>query len=1125
MLELLMGLNRGRRHDCLMNRISTAMQDGKTNMYLLTPEQTTFVFQRELVRRFGPEVALHIEVIDIPAIAERVFDRFGGRKKMADSASKLLFMSIIVDIERKNLKSFNNISQKPEFIGKLIDAMETFAKEGQTPDDMRTAADAVREENPALADKLDDMATLTAAYLGLVESAGMTAEDILQLLVRMLNTTSFLDGSTWFVDGFTDFSGGQKRCVETIMSKADSVVMTLPCAGTLDESTSSKSAVETAKWAFEFCASAHIPTQATRTGDASSESPALSYVQANLCDSRPAVPAKGIENASNSVRLFADNSLWGECVHVASAIMRAVRNGYRYREMSLVLCDYERYAPVLESVFARYDIPLYLSSRKEEIAKKPVMLAVNAALDSATKGMAKEDVLAYLKAGLSNLNQEEVALLENYVLTWNIRGGAWEPAGGNWTMHPDGFGMMATDESNERLSVLNELRERGVGPLLRLKAALKHSDTLAEYVAALHSFLDEIDFIEKLQGIVDTLSAQGNMQTAQEYAQVFDVLDSAMSRMSDIAGDIKRTANDFVKLFRMLCGTYRIMTVPPLLDQVSAYTVGDARFFCSKVRFFLGADDRSIPQYSAGEGLFSADDAVALAETGTRIPGAPDDDIARMMSEISLAVSGAKRMLVFTYNTQGDRGPSPLYLRISQMFPGLQREQGAGEDGVYAADLMHPVQAGALMGKLSMNSAYANTASALAMQGNKVLQDTAINVMDKTSWSLRDLSNKTVRGLYGESIPLSASRVDTYSACRYNFFLKFGLGLRVPNKNKLAGPVVGNMYHEVIERVCRKVEGAGGFKAVSDKEIREMTKQVVDEYTEKKMGGMNGQSERNTYLYRMMCREVTRVIRTLAVEFKNSDFVPSFFELKVGGENADMPAIEIRADKAKGVFTGRIDRVDTYSIDGRSIMRVVDYKTGNSRLFSLTDILTGKGTQLLVYNQAVLKDGLPGGATPETAGILYTPAKHPAVALKSKTEADKVGREREKMLKRDGILVSDRAILEAMEHPDAETHLLPFKVSAKGEISGSVCSAEQMADLNAFADVVLQDTLRGINGGDISANPISRGQKRTSCEFCPHRAACHKDSCGTRYRYVAELGKDEAFDEIHKRVEDAGKKK
>lgn len=81
MMELLMGLNRDRRHDCLMNRIASALQDGKSNMYLLTPEQTTFVFQRELVRRFGPGVALQIEVIDFPAVTERVFDRFGGRKR------------------------------------------------------------------------------------------------------------------------------------------------------------------------------------------------------------------------------------------------------------------------------------------------------------------------------------------------------------------------------------------------------------------------------------------------------------------------------------------------------------------------------------------------------------------------------------------------------------------------------------------------------------------------------------------------------------------------------------------------------------------------------------------------------------------------------------------------------------------------------------------------------------------------------------------------------------------------------------------------------------------------------------------------------------------------------------
>ena len=1112
MYNLVMGLNRDKRNLCLMNKIQENLLAGKEKMFLLTPEQTTFVFQRELVRKFGPEVALHIEVVDIPALAERVFDQYGGRKKMADPAAKLLMMSIIVDACQSKLEGFNGVSQKPEFLSKLIDAMESFEKEGTSASDLRSSADVIREEN--------DMATLTDAYTALAESGGMTAETILQLLSKQLRSTPFLLGTTWFIDGFTDFTGAQKQVIEAIMQLSDSITMTLPCAGTSDNRVSSKPAVETAQWAFTFCSQNGIPAQAIRSGDDSSECPALSYIQSSLCDSLPAQPAADITNASESVRLFENGSILDECTHVAGAILRAVRNGYRYREMSLVLTDFERYAPVLEAVFSRYDIPLYLSSRKEDISHKAIMLAINFALDSATHGMQKEDVLGYLKTGLSNLDQQEVALLENYVMTWNIHGRAWEPVGDAWTMHPDGFGMMATEGSNERLAVVNELRERGVGPLIRLKDSLRAGETLGDHVASLNSFLAEIDFTGKLQSIVDTLANSGNMQTAQEYAQVFDVLDAAMAKMSDVAGHIKRNGGDFTKLFRILCGTYRVMTVPPLLDEVSAYTVADSRFFCSKVRFFLGADDMSIPQYSPSEGLFSAEDAMALAETGAKIPGTPESDIARIMAEVSLAVSGAKRMLVFSYNTQGGRGPSPLYLRISQMFPGLAWEHGADNEGIFAADLMHPVQAGALMGKLSMSSRGAETAMALAMQDNKELQTAAMEVMDKTSWALNDLSRKAVKGLYGETIPLSSSRIDSYSSCRYNFFLKYGLGLRAPRKNKLVGPVIGNMYHEVIESVCRKVEAEGGFHTVSDSRVREISKDAIAQFTEKKMGGMEGQSERNGYLYNMLCREVSRIIGTLSIEFRQSDFTPAYFELKVGGENADMPAITIKSGDAKGMFTGRIDRVDTYKIDGRTIMRINDYKSkaSNSRFFSLTDILTGKGAQLLVYNQAVLKDGLPDGEIPEAAGFIYTPAKHPTVALKTKESADKVSKEREKMVKRDGMLLDDKDILMAMEHPDAESHLLPFKISAKGEVTGNVCSAAQLSDLSEYADVILREVLEGVYSGTVGANPISRGDRSNSCLYCPHKTACHKDSCGTKFKYIAEMSKEEALAEIRSRV-------
>ena len=56
-------------------------------------------------------------------------------------------------------------------------------------------------------------------------------------------------------------------------------------------------------------------------------------------------------------------------------------------------------------------------------------------------------------------------------------------------------------------------------------------------------------------------------------------------------------------------------------------------------------------------------------------------------------------------------------------------------------------------------------------------------VMDKADWTLNDLSKQSIKGLYGNVINLSATRTDTYSSCRYHYFLKYGLALREPPRN------------------------------------------------------------------------------------------------------------------------------------------------------------------------------------------------------------------------------------------------------------------------------------------------------------------------------------------------------
>jgi len=1124
MIEVMMGLDRDIRTNRLFMRVQAALDQGHNNMYLLVPEQATFQYQRELVRRFGPSVALQIEVIDFPLLAERVFESCGGRKRFIDPSAKMLLLSIAVNRVAKNLSAYRDTARRPEFISRIASAMEMFQKAGMNIENLRTAGMLVKKQDERLAQKLEDMAVIVESYQTLALEAGAGGETALELLPSIMVERGFLPHTRWFIDGFVDFSQPQKKVMEMIFAGAEDAAITLPCAGTKDIRASSQRAVRTAQWIFLNCSEREIPCAATRTEDCENTS-VLSRFQAEICSSGPA-PELCVTGAEKAVRLFADATPHAECTHIAGSILRAVRNGYRYREVSLVLCDYERYAPVLDAVFRRYDIPLYLGSRKEEVTRKPVMLALYAALDSASHGMRKEDVLSYLKAGFSSLDTEEVALLENYVLTWNIRGRGWEPDPDvGWTMHPDGFGLELDEAAANRLLAINEIRQRGIGPLLRLKDAMREAETVAEHIEALSSFLQEIQFTTRLQEYVDAISERGEAQTAQEYAQIFNVIDAAMAQMYELTGELKQNGSEFSKLFRQLCGTYRIKTIPPLQDQVCAYSIADARFFCSKIRFIVGADDQSLPKYEIGDGLFSSSDATALKEADIHIPGDPADDMEQIMSDIYLALSGAKRMLVFSYSTEGGRSPSPLYFRALNMLPTLTPETGVREDRIFQADLMHPVRAGELLGRISTKSRYREIALAIAVQPDERVQSAAVSVMDKTAWDLERLSRQAVKGLYGEVIPLSASRVDSYSSCRYHFFLRYGLGLKVPNRNKLTGPVVGNFYHEIIEQVCREVEDAcGGFQKITDTEVTALARKHIRTYTKEKMGGLSGESERNSYLYRYMCREVMRVVRTLAREFRNSDFRPAFFELKIGGEHADVPAIEIRSEGLKGRFTGRVDRVDTFRIGDRTIMRINDYKTGSARLFSLTDILTGQGAQLLVYNQAVMKDGLPGISKIEPAGILYTPAKHPIVATRGKETPEKVAMEREKLLKREGILLGDKEILNAMEHFDAEENLLPFRVTAQGEVTGSICTAEQMADLNAYAELVLENTLRDLGEGVVAANPISHGQRRTACTYCPHKDACHKEVCGTKYRYIEDRSREEALAEIGRQVMKAGKR-
>ena len=79
------------------------------------------------------------------------------------------------------------------------------------------------------------------------------------------------------------------------------------------------------------------------------------------------------------------------------------------------------------------------------------------------------------KCGLS---QEEVDLLENYVLKWDIRGSRWTQ-GKDWTWHPKGYGMKWTEEDRTLLALVDEMEKTAADPQNQT-VFISHGDCLAD---------------------------------------------------------------------------------------------------------------------------------------------------------------------------------------------------------------------------------------------------------------------------------------------------------------------------------------------------------------------------------------------------------------------------------------------------------------------------------------------------------------------------------------------------------------------------------------------------------------------------------------------------------------------
>lgn len=1089
----------------LMQTLKALVSEKRGGNLLLVPEQYSHECERELCRICGDSASLYAEVLSFTGLARKVSDELGGSAApMLDQGGRLLCMARALSQIAPRLKLYGSAARRAQTQQSLLLAVDELKLACADPDTLLQTAEQCDDY---LGDKLRDLALILASYDAVAAQSGADPSDRLTRLNLQLPESS-LRRARFYLDGFTDFTKQELAVLETLLELGAEVSLYLTLDAPEGGSELYGAQRSTVAELKERCANHAVPVQLHHLKEQeSNRAPELQMLSEALFG----FTSETRQDPENRISLYRAQNISEECELAAAKALELVRSGCRWREIAVAARGFGDYLEPLQRMFEHYGVPLYVAQRTD-LLQKPLGVLIAAAYDVITGGWDSEDVLALLRTGLTALSPEDCDALENYTILWSIRGGMWkrdEP----WTLHPNGYGQEYTDETKEEIRRIDALRRIAAEPLMVLERESKAASTAQEQAKALADFWDALGLAQRLEERSEALRNDGREALAAEYAQIWELLVSALEQVAAVLGDAEMDAEGFSKLFLLMLSRYDIGTIPVSLDRVTAGDYDRMRRRGVKHLIVLGASDDRVPQAGDSGGVFSVDDRRRLLELDLDIGGGREDDLWREYALAASCLALPEESLTVCYASAGAEGqplrPAFFVDRIRQMF----------ETETKTVDLIS-LRRNAPAPALSLAARYLRGVQDESCRAafdwfEQRSPETLRRFRQRATLLREDLSPDRAEGLYGRQTRLSASRTEQYARCRYAYFLKYGLKAQPRRNTAFSAMEIGTFFHAVLQGVAEDAAKQGGFGKISDEALRERTEHHVSTYIHEQLQDFQDKSPRFVYLFKRLTQNVQTIVLDMAQELRCSDFQPLDFELDFSDREA-LPPVTLSDGETKLTLTGIADRVDGWIHDGKLYLRVVDYKTGR-KVFSLSDVLYGMDLQMLLYLFALGKVGEARyGREVIPAGVLYHPARDPMVSASERVSDAELTKKRASELRRSGLMLESDGVPEAMDHDPDKRYVKIRSSKTVGGKGVSVASMERMGLLARHIEDTLLHLTKELRRGSIRPEPVYRSADDTACTHCDYQSVCHFDPMGGGdcHRIITPMTPDQVWAQL-----------
>lgn len=1117
MIRLFMGQAKSGKTYTVYEEMKRHIENGKNNeTILIVPEQFTLEAEKQFISHSGMNGILGVEIISFKRLMHRIFQEAGNiNQSIINEMGKMMMLRKVFLSREDVLHLYKNAYDKPGFLLKFHELIQELKQNMISPEDLERIYEAIEVES-LLKMKIKDLKTIFEGYENEKGDLFFDDEDYYNLLLDVMPATKLLKNSDVWVDGFDSFTVQEYEILRRIAQNSKNMTVTVSWDlkqnnGTFNHTDNmvqkileigETSKIEVKKMIFER------PIDNKR----------IEHFARNLM----IYPYESNFFDDDCIKIIASNNRLSEIETCAIEIVKCVREeGYNWRDIAVVTNALSEYEMTIKRIFNAYDLPYFLDI-KASVLSNPLIRFILSLFKAINEPKNPEHLIQLLKTGYFKLPHDVISAFELYtkqygIKTYHLKTPFKRPA-------LEGLELDSIDFVRARLFST-------IQPLIELK-----SKSAREVITVLYNILVEMRILDDIDGSVKKFTATHQYDEAQRFTQVWNKTMELFDQLVAIMGDEKVELEVIAGLLETGFEHMEVGLLPLNEQQILIGSLDRSRAHPIKVLFILGINDGVLPEVGSDQQLFSETEKEKLHEKSGRFLSDSKMFVDKETFNIYSAMTRPSEKLYLSYAKSDAEGAA---LRASYLISKarkvdlalkIEHERIYGEDDFHIHH--HISTSKSTLRHLAMEMRRAMDGNLIQKDWVEVFKWYSINKPIETTHLMNALrhdnmvdkiNSQTVRALYDLPIKTSVSRLEEYIECPFKYFVSTGLKPRTVKNFSLEYPDVGILFHKTLELFGKQIYECNlNWKELKDEVCDEMISSIVDEMVDTELFRSKFQYQ---YMIRKLKRVSRRAARTLTEHLRLGKFVPTAFELVFSdGMNSVPPIVLTLSNGEKILLRGVIDRIDVLEANGKSYVKIIDYKSGSKQL-SMSDIYNGLQMQLMVYLDACL--GHPeyfNSSELLPAGAFYFKIDDPMIETAEQVK-ELVEKQIAGELKLDGLVVDDVNVLKNLDESLYENNQSQV-VQIKIKNDGSFTKDSKIIPLESFYDMIhwVKKTIVEVGDelieGRIDIKPCQTGTLK-SCDYCDYNALCQFDIHFESNRF--RILKSYSNEEVLLKLSDGGK--